>query len=401
MRELIIVNFEEIYLKGANQKYFSDTLRKNLKHKLQAYKDLLHFSHVHGGSLFIELKRNPSNEEWQEIEEILKNTPGISQFYRVRTSPTDIQSIIETALEMAGEKIGNAGSFRITAKRLKKSLPYTSLELAQKTGAAIVKKFGTKVDLTNPDWNLHVKVRPDRALLYDRVVEGAGGLPAGTAGRAVALLSGGIDSPVAARMMINRGLELTALHFHSVPKTSPKSIEKVKKLAGILAKAQGNITLYLIPVLEIQENIARHTDSKLRLVLLRRIMLKIAEEIAAKENAKAIVTGDSLGQVASQTLENLIAIGAATSLPVLRPLIGLDKKFIIRSARKFQTYDISILPHDDACSLFTPKNPETKAHLSYVLSQCGKLSVEELVQNALAKTEILKIDPFSREPKQN
>ena len=397
MKQLIIINFEEIYLKGENQHIFSKKLRENLKSKLTPWKDYLHFARKHGGSIFIEVTRTLPGEEWEKIREIIAETPGISQFYLVRSVPTDIEAMKKAALETAEKKLSPGESFRITARRLKKSLPYTSQDIAREIGAAIVEKFGNPVDLHDPDWNLHIKIRPEQTFLYDEIIRGQGGLPAGTAGRAIALLSGGIDSPVAARLMLNRGLELVAVHFHSVPKTSPKSIEKVKLLAGKLARVQGKIKLYLIPVLDIQQAIARHTDSKLRLVLLRRIMLRIAEKLLDRENAKVIITGDSLGQVASQTLENMIAIDNAVASLVLRPLAGLDKKTIISLARRFGTYDISVLPHDDACSLFTPKRPETKAYLPYVLEQCAKLPVGQLIEEALDKAETEIISTFEPE----
>jgi len=385
--ELIIVNFEEIYLKGQNQKIFADKLREQLKIKLASYKDLLHFSHRRGGSMYIELKQPLPPGRMRRILEIIRRTPGVTGVYAVRRVPSDKEAIVAASLEWARRHLAPGKRFRITAKRLSKTLPFTSRQLAVEAGAAIVEALGNPVDLTSPEWTLHIKARAKETFLYDTIWPGIGGLPVGSSGRGVALLSGGIDSPVAAHMMINRGLELTMVHFHSVPQTSPQSIEKVKQLASVLSVYQPEIRLILVPVLDIQQAIAARTDTKLRLVLLRRFMLRIASEIADRYGAKALVTGDSLGQVASQTLENMTVISSVTDHLVLRPLIGLDKKEIIRRAREAGTYDISILPHDDACALFTPSHPETKAHAGYTEKQWEKLPVDQLVEAALEQAE--------------
>ena len=387
VKELIIVNFEEIYLKGQNRKIFATALRRQLKTKLAAFGPLLHFGKRHGGSLFIEMTEEPGSDQRRLIMEIIRRTPGVTGLYAVRTVPTHKDRILEAGLEMARERLAEGKSFRITARRVNKNLPFTSRDLAVEMGAAIVNEMGNPVNLTRPEWTLHVKMRPEQTFLYDEIIPGIGGLPVGTSGKGIVMLSGGIDSPVAARMMINRGMELTAVHFHSMPETSPQSVEKVHQLTKILSIYQPQIKLILVPILEIQQAIARHTDPKLRLVLLRRFMLLMASEIAASHGARALVTGDSLGQVASQTLENMQAISAVTDLPVLRPLVALDKKEIIARARQTGTYDISILPHDDACAMFTPDNPETKAHLPYVESQWKRLPVDELIHDALGHSE--------------
>ncbi|NPA46728.1 MAG: tRNA 4-thiouridine(8) synthase ThiI [Chlorobi bacterium] len=386
MKELIIVNFEEIYLKGQNRKLFARALREQLKKKLKAFPELV-FGKQRGGSLFLELKAKPDAERRRLMMEIIRRTPGVTGLYSVWTTGTDKDKILEAALSMARERLARGKSFRITARRLRKDLPYTSRDLAVEAGALIASQLGNPVDLTHPDWTLNIKVRPEQTLIYDKIVPGIGGLPVGTSGKGVVMLSGGIDSPVAARMMINRGMQLTAVHFHSMPETSPQSVEKVKDLTRVLTVYQPVIKLILVPVLEIQRAIARHTDSKMRLILLRRFMLAIATALAEEEGAGALVTGDSLGQVASQTLENMRAISAVTSLPVLRPLVALDKKEIIRRARDTGTYDISVLPHDDACAMFTPDNPETRAHLGYTENQWQRLDTESLIREALLQKE--------------
>ncbi len=385
--KVLIINFEEIYLKGKNQKVFIKQLVRNLKRKLAPYKEYLAFSRAHGGSYFIEIIQEIPDETLEKIVYTVKNTPGITGFYVADTSGITMEEITEKTLEHVARYTADFDSFAVISKRINKSVPFNSMEVGRHVGSAINVAFNKKVDLTNPDFKLRIKVRGKYAIIYSKIIQGVGGLPVGTSGKAIAMLSGGIDSPVSTFMAMNRGLHITAAHFHSVPKTSPQSIEKVKMLTKKLTDYQGQIKLLLIPVLEIQEAIATRTDSRLRLILLRRIMLKVANVLAEQERAKAIITGDSLGQVASQTLENMKATEDATDLLVIRPLVALDKKTIINIAEEIGTFDISILPHDDACSMFTPKSPETKANLKYVLEQCAKLDVENLVNNALEKME--------------
>ncbi|NPA42890.1 MAG: tRNA 4-thiouridine(8) synthase ThiI [Chlorobi bacterium] len=387
MKEMIVVNFEEIFLKGDNRRFFVRQLKKNLKEKLADFGRLLEIERVRGGSIFIRVREPLDASAWEKIKERLRFTPGITQFYLVRSVAPEPEIITEAAVDYARGKIEDKPDFRVTVKRVDKHKPFTSRELAARVGAALVETYGTKVNLENPSWTLHVKVRPEQAFIYADVVQGVGGLPVGSSGKAYVLLSGGIDSPVAAYKAAVRGLALTALHFHSVPKTSPRSIDKVKDLARTLARIHGPMDVYFIPVLEIQQAIAERTDSKLRLILLRRFFLKIAERLGEDEGIRAVVTGDSLGQVASQTLENMHAIQAVTDRLVLRPLLAEDKKSVIRTAREIGTYDISIRPHDDACALFTPKRPETRANLSYVESQWARLDADSLINRALEKIE--------------
>jgi len=396
--KVLIINFEEIYLKGKNQNIFIKQLVRNLKRKLVNYKDYLDFTKAHGGSYFIEIIKEIPEDVLQDIVDKVKNTPGISGFYVADTTGISIEEIAEKSVAHVKQYTDEFESFAVIAKRINKAVPFNSMDIGRRVGSDINEKVGKKVDLTNPDFKLYIKVRGKYTLIYSKIIPGIGGLPVGTSGKAIAMLSGGIDSPVSTFMAMNRGLHITAAHFHSVPKTSPQSIDKVKMLVQKLTAYQGQIKLYLIPVLEIQEAIAKHTDSRLRLILLRRIMLKIGEKIAETEKAKALVTGDSLGQVASQTLENMKATEAATDMLVIRPLVALDKKYIIETAQKIGTFDISILPHDDACGLFTPKSPETKAQLKYVKEQCAKLDIENLISDALQNAETVLISDTDKLP---
>jgi len=387
-QKILIINFEEIYLKGKNQNIFIKQLIRNLKRKLVKYKDYLKFDKAHGGSYFIEMDDNIPEEIVNKIIDKIKKTPGITGFYVADIAGIKMEEIQQKALEHSRKYQNEFNSFAVIAKRINKSVPFNSMDIGKQVGSVINETLQKKVDLTHPDFKIYIKVRSNYTLIYSKIIPGIGGLPVGTSGKAIAMLSGGIDSPVATFMAMNRGLHITAAHFHSVPKTSPKSIEKVKMLARKLTDFQGQIKLYLIPVLDIQQAIAQHTDTRLRLILLRRIMLKIGEQIAQTEKAKALITGDSLGQVASQTLENMKATEAAVNTLVMRPLVALDKKFIIEIGRKIGTFDISILPHDDACGMFTPKSPETKAQLKYVEEQCRKLPVDQLVADAIAAAKI-------------
>ncbi len=396
--KVLIINFEEIYLKGKNQKIFIKQLVRNLKRKLVNYKEYLDFSKAHGGSYFIEIIKEIPDKSLQKIIFKVKNTPGITGFYVADTAGITMEEIAEKSVAHTKRYSDDFDSFAVIAKRINKAVPFGSMDIARRVGSDINEQLNKKVDLTNPDFKLYIKVRGKYTLIYSKIIPGIGGLPVGTSGKAIAMLSGGIDSPVSTFMAMNRGLHITAAHFHSVPKTSPQSIEKVKMLVNKLTDFQGQIKLYLIPVLDIQEAIAKHADSRLRLILLRRIMLKIGEQLAETEKAKALITGDSLGQVASQTLENMKATEAATGMLVIRPLVALDKKFIIETAQKIGTFDISILPHDDACGLFTPKSPETKAQLKYVNEQCNKLDVENLIADALQKAETVIISDTDKIP---
>jgi len=390
--KVLIINFEEIYLKGQNQRIFIKQLVRNLKRKLVNYKDYLSFSKALGGSYFIEIIKEIPDEVLSELIYKVKNTPGITGFYVADTSGITMEEIIEKSLEHVGRYTQNFDSFAVVSKRINKAVPFDSMEVGRQVGSAINVAFDKKVNLSHPDFKLHIKVRGNYTVIYSKIIAGVGGLPVGTSGKAIAMLSGGIDSPVSTFMAMNRGLHITAAHFHSVPKTSPQSIEKVKMLVKKLTDFQGQIKLILVSVLEIQEAIAKHTDPRLRLILLRRIMLKIGEQLAITERAKALITGDSLGQVASQTLENMSATEDASDLLVLRPLVALDKKTIIKIANEIGTFDISILPHDDACSMFTPKSPETRAQLKYVREQCAKLDVDLLVQKAIEQMEVIIIN---------
>ncbi len=410
----IVANFGEIFLKGKNIRDFERRLFRNLKESLEGgdgggeaaaisqknFFERVEFKRKSGGSFWIKLDKDLTEEEIQEIERRIFNTIGFATFYRAYFVESDLEKISALAVSLAekevekrsgGEAAAPIQTFGIFAERLDKGFEFSSKEVGQKVGSAVWEKIQKKVDLSNPDLKINIKIRKEKSFIFLEKKEALGGLPVGSSGKAIAMFSGGIDSPVAAFFGMRRGLEITAIHFHSVPQTSPESIEKVKKLVNELKKYQKNIKLILVPILEIQEEIAKNCDPKLRLVLLRRIFLKIAEKINEQEKigAKAYITGDSLGQVASQTLENMYVTEKAIDGMIFRPLVSFDKTEIMNLAKKIGTYDISILPHDDSCSLFTPKNPETRANLNYTESEEVKVDLEKLIPEVLEKIEII------------
>ena len=391
--KLLVINYDEIYLKGKNQRDFVHQLIRNLKTKLHDYKHLLKYEGAHGGSYFIEMDdQEMTREEKERLVEKVRTTPGISSYYFARICQPDKQEIIKVAFDIAQEVQGEFATFGVSSQRIDKSAPFTSLDLNREIGAEVATRLNKKVDLSHPDLWLRVKVRKGRALIFHKLFPAIGGLPVGSSGTAVSLLSGGIDSPVATHMAMVRGLKIIAVHFHAVPMTSPKSIDKVKQLLVAIAKYHPKIKLYLVPIYDIQQAIIRLQVPRMRLVLLRRMMLMIANRIAEQEHANALVTGDSLGQVATQTLENMAAIQAASHRMILRPLVALSKREIVQRAREIGTYDISIIPHDDTCALFVPRRPVTRAKMEEVDEVFERLDSPALIQAALDASEVLTLN---------
>jgi len=403
--DYVICHYGEIALKGKNRKFFEETLVKNIKLALKP----THFEFVKriSGRIIVKLKNLPIEQAGLpagQVSTSLANVFGITYFSFAENCQPEIKEIEKKVFELLKDKklapyraCSGAGfkTFKISTRRSEKKFPYTSQEINEKVGSFILKKFtpGTskkskvKVDLKNPEITCFIELVEKYAFLYLEKIKGLGGLPVGVSGKAISLLSGGIDSPVASFLAMKRGLNLIFLHFHALPYTDKASVEKVKKIVEILKKFQSKLKLYLVPFAEIQKEILLKTPSSLRVIFYRRMMLRIAEKIAEKEKVKAIITGENLGQVASQTLENLKVIEKATKLLVLRPLIGEDKLEIIEKAKKIGTYDISILPHQDCCSRFVPEHPETKANLEIVEKAERKLKVEDLIKKALTNLE--------------
>jgi len=389
LAKTIICHYDEIGLKGKNRKFFEDKLRDNIKQKLDENfpGNAARVNRI-SGRIIVSLAE-PANKG--EIKEVLKNIFGIAYFAFAAACEQEMGAIKKTALKILSEK--EFGTFRISAQRSKKEFPLTSQEINAEVGEYVLKNFGKRtgggvqVSLKNPDANCFIEIVDNSAFLYLEKTEGAGGLPVGVSGKVIVLLSGGIDSPVAAHYILKRGASAVFLHFHSMPFTSRASLEKTKELAGVLGKFQPATKLFLVPFSKIQKEIMKKSPPKLRVILYRRFMVRIAEKIAEREKALAIVTGESLGQVASQTLENIGAIERISKLPILRPVIGFDKKEIIARAKEIGTYDISALPHEDCCSLFVPERPETKAKIGEVEKAEKELDIEGLVTEAARGTE--------------
>jgi thiamine biosynthesis protein ThiI len=286
----------------------------------------------------------------------------------------------------------NPSSFAIRCQRSEKRFPLTSPEIERRIGSLVQDQTDWPVDLSNPDLTIHILVDEKGLFTWTRRIAGPGGLPVGVGGRAACLISGGIDSPVAAYLLMKRGMRLNFVHFHSVPRTDPASLEKVEELIRILVRYQGPARLAMVPLLPIQEEIAARCPAELRVLLYRRFMLRLAQEAANRLRSDALITGESLGQVASQTIENLRAVEAVTTMPVLRPLIGLDKPEIIDTARRIGTYETSILPHFDCCSFLMPDKPATKSTAAELDQAEGDLDVDGLVAGAVESTEMRSID---------
>ncbi len=388
--DYIICHYGEIALKGKNRKFFEEKLVENIKLSLK--KDYFQFVKRISGRIIIKLSKKSKSENKEgikirkEITESLSNVIGISHFSFADNCKQEIKQIKNKSFELLKDK--KFKTFKISTRRSEKKFPYSSQEINEKIGDFILKKIkGVKVKLKNPDITCFITLVENYAFLYLKKNKGQCGLPVGVSGKAISLLSGGIDSPVASFLAMKRGLKLVFLHFHALPYTGRESIEKAKRIVKTLKKFQPKTKLYLIPFADIQKEILLNAPSKLRVILYRRMMLRIAEKIAHKEKAKAIVSGENLGQVASQTLENLSLINQTTNLLILRPLIGMDKNEIIEKAKEIGTFEISILPHQDCCSRFLPKHPETKGTLKEIEKAERKLKIENLIKKALKNLE--------------
>ena len=381
----VICHYSEIALKGGNRFFFERKLVENIKKSINS-EFVLDIKKI-SGRILIVLSDSVIKSE---IEESLKRVFGISNFlFCIKTKPTIEDISRELTLILEKEKFK---TFRITAKRSEKNTPNTSQQINEQVGANIFNHFkDISVNLENPDINCFVEIVEGSAYISIKKIQGLNGLPVGTGGKVVLMLSGGIDSPVAGFMAMSRGLNIILVHFHTYPETSQNSIEKVKEISKILSKYQPRTKLYLVPFAKIQKQIFLSINPKLRVIFYRRLMFKITQEIAKKEKALGIVTGESIGQVASQTLENINATQNGIAMPIIRPLICYHKDDIIEKARQIKTFDISILPHDDCCSRFLPKHPEIRAKIEDVLAEEKKLNIDLMIKEALNEIE----KPFS------
>jgi thiamine biosynthesis protein ThiI len=372
----IVVHYQEIALKGKNRPWFLARLVRNLR---RAVSDLdVRAVRALMGRVEVELGPETSKEE---VGDRIRRTFGIANFSHATRTRLDLDAMAADILrDLEGE---TCSSFRVSARRADKRFPLTSPQIEREVGGRIKSARGWKVDLEQPELEIHLELLSDEAFYFFRKERGAGGLPTGTAGKVVCLLSGGIDSPVAAHRMMKRGCAVTFVHFHSYPILSRASQEKARELVRLLTTWQQRSRLYLVPFGEIQQQVVLGVPGPMRVVMYRRLMLRIAERIARTRHAQALVTGDVVGQVASQTLENLAVVGSVATLPLFRPLIGMDKEEITAEAIKLGTYPISIIPDQDCCTLFTPRNPLTRARLRDIEAAEQTLPIDEFVTRAV------------------
>jgi thiamine biosynthesis protein ThiI len=373
----VIIHYQEIALKGRNRPWFVERLLHNLR---VATSDL-GVQHIHTlmGRIELVLSRDG---DWEVLRERLSTTFGIANFSKAVHTSSHLDALGDRILADLGDR--GPQSFAIAARRADKRYPVSSPEIERQLGARVKAARGWRVDLSRPELTIHVEVLRDHAFYFFAKERGPGGLPIGVGGRVACLMSGGIDSPVAAWRMMRRGCRAQLIHFHGYPFVSSASLEKARELASVLTRYQHRTRLYAVSFGEIQRRVVVSAPTPLRTIIYRRLMLRIAERLAHWEGARVLVTGESLGQVASQTLENVTVIGRAVSMPVLRPLIAMDKEEVIADAQRIGTYDISILPDDDCCQLFSPKAPVTRATASAVDAAEESLPLAELIEAGVA-----------------
>jgi thiamine biosynthesis protein ThiI len=378
----IVVHYQEIALKGNNRPWFVSRLARNLRTATKGAG--VREVRVLMGRIEVTLE---DGADWTTVRSRLAQVFGVANFARAGSAPLDVDAIAARILEDLGDT--RTGTFRVAARRADKRFPLTSPQIERDVGGRIKEARGWKVDLAHPELTIYVEALTDEAFYYFGKEPGAGGLPAGTSGRVACLLSGGIDSPVAAWRLMRRGCRVLFVHFHSYPILSRASQEKARELVGLLTRYQYDSRLFLVPFGEIQQQVVLSVPPPMRVVIYRRLMMRIAEGVARRNRAQALVTGEVVGQVASQTLENLSAINSVVRMPVLRPLIGLDKDEISAEAERLGTYPISIIPDQDCCTLFTPRHPVTKARMPDVERAESALPIDEIVSRAidLAVTE--------------
>lgn len=373
----VVVHYQELALKGRNRPWFIERLVRNLR---VATEDL-DVKRVHALMGRIELVLGPE-ARWEEVRERLQTVFGIANFSQARHTSSDLTTLGQAIVDELGNR--SPRSFMVAARRSDKRYPIPSPQIERELGARIKLARGWDVNLRTPELTVHVEVLKDHAFFFFGKEKGAGGLPTGVSGRVACLMSGGIDSPVAAWRMMRRGCRAQLIHFHSYPVASRVSQEKARDLARVLTRYQQRTRLYLVPFSEVQRAVVVSVPGPLRVVVYRRLMLRIAERLAKWEGSQALVTGEAVGQVASQTLENLTAIAGAATLPVLRPLVGMDKEEVTAQAQRIGTYEISIVPDEDCCQVFTPKNPVTRTTIQAVDLAEGLLPVAELVETAVS-----------------
>ena len=388
MNEIFLLKLGEIVLKGANKRQFESRLRQNIRRRMKAYGNF--DVYIMQSTVYVEPEDAQADVEgaWEACHSIF----GLVSLCRCRPCEKNIESIYRAVEEYLGEDLDVAPSFKVESKRSDKQFPMTSIAISQEIGGRLAEAHpGCAVDVHNPAYTVYVEVRDLAAYVHGPAEPGAGGLPTGVGGRAMCLLSGGIDSPVAAYMIAKRGVEIECVHFFSYPYTSQLAKDKVLELARLVTRYSGRMTVNIVPFTEIQEAIRDNCEEQYFTLIMRRFMMEISQRIARTDGCGALITGENLGQVASQTMEAMAVTGAVVDIPVFMPLVGMDKEDIVTIARKIGTMDTSILPYEDCCTVFTPKHPKTKPTLGQLIHAEEKLDREALMEKALSGVEKIKV----------
>ncbi len=389
MKEIILIKNGELALKGQNRCTFEDILIKNMRRRLR---DLGKIT-IRKAQSAIYLEPQDDDYDFEEALNRVSLIFGIAGFSRACVCEKTVEDIMEKSVVYLKDTMENIKTFKVEAKRADKNFPLKSPEICRELGATLLRAFPhLRVDVHNPERTVYVEIRDFAAYVRAEQLHGAGGLPVGTAGTASILISGGIDSPVAAWTMAKRGLRLNAIHFASPPYTSARAEMKVKTLLSKVARYSGCINLAIVPFTEIQDQIAEHCPEDYFTLIMRRMMMRISEKLAAASGSLALITGESLGQVASQTLPALVSTDSVVNIPVLRPLIGMDKEEIVTISRNIDTFETSILPYEDCCTVFTPKHPKTRPTLALCEEAEKNLDIETLVEKAISETQYTYID---------
>ncbi len=392
MKELFLLKLGEIVLKGLNRRMFEERLRNNIARRIRSCGPFKVY--VLQSTVYVEPESAECDLDaaWEACGCVF----GVVSMCRCRACEKNLDAIFDTVVEYLGDDLSMARSFKVESKRSDKAFPMTSIQISQEIGGRLAEAFAqVEVDVHHPDYTVFVEIREHGAYIHGPAEPGAGGLPTGVGGKAGVLLSGGIDSPVAGYMMAKRGVELECIHFFSYPYTSERAKEKVLELARLMAKYCGRMTVDVVGFTEIQEAIRDNCPEELFTIIMRRFMMRIAEKIAVDHGCGCLVTGESLGQVASQTMQAMAVTNAVCELPVFRPVIGMDKEEIITIARKIGTMETSILPYEDCCTVFTPKHPKTKPSRRAVEAAEAVLDVDGLVARAIMNTEKVSIKYYS------
>lgn len=380
MKYVILMKYGELILKGANKSTFENSLLRQVKNRVKPYGDF----DVYKAQSTVYVSPNNDECELDGAYEACKKIFGFTALCRAAEVGKSREEIIEAVKEIAAQTLDKVETFKIEARRSDKRFPLTSPQICELCGEAVLEAMPEiHVDVHSPQAVLRVEIRDYAAYVHTAQEKGAGGMPVGSNGKGLLLLSGGIDSPVAGYMMCKRGVKVEAMHFSAFPYTSERALQKVKELAKILAEYEGEVVFHNISVTKIQEQLRKSCDEDYFTLLLRRFMMKLAERVAERNGCKALITGESVGQVASQTMEALCVTDSVVNMPVFRPCIGMDKEEIVTVARKIDTYETSTLPYEDCCTVFTPRHPRTKPELEKVLNEEKRVDVEALLDEAM------------------